>query len=155
MKVYIEDCAHMLTDSQWKYNRLSHSTPIPTDIGVVRMHMKALKEPWQAGPVQPRQQLVRSPPEHFWIHDIIDRWQHMADWRPDRAPRVGASENRHFCWIYQDSAFPEEYSSPTLLWPDQELTPVPIEDAPTRDDSTDSDVEAPWTPRGRHLVEDT
>ena len=119
------------------------------------MHVKSVNDPWQAGPAHPRQQLVRSPPKHFWTHDIIDRWQHLAEWRQDRVPRVGTNENRHFYWIYQDSASPEEYSSPTLLWPDQELTPVPIEDAPPEDGSADSDEEAQGTPRGGHFAEDT
>ena len=124
IKAYLEDNAPLLKPHQWARGSWALPANFPTEIGIVRVHIKAPRTPWQAGTISPAQELVPQPLPNFWTHDIVDHAPRIANWDPAKATRVGMTEHQESYRIQQNSLYPLPYDACPFIWPGQAVATV-------------------------------
>ena len=135
IKAYLEDSAPLLKPHPWARDYWALPANFPTEIGIVRVHIKAPRTPWQAGTISPAQQLVPQPSQNFWTHHIIDCAPRIAGWDPAKTSRAGMAGHPEFYRIQQNSLHPMTYDACPFIWPGQAVaTAEPVD---THEDTTD------------------
>ena len=124
IKAYLEDSAPLLKPRQWARAYRALPANYPIEIGIVRVHIKAPRTPWQAGTISHAQQLVPQPSQNFWTHHIVDRAPRIANWDPAKATRVGMTEHQESYRIQQNSLHPLPYDACPFIWPGQPVATV-------------------------------